>query len=480
MKKIIYTALLGIAMVSCGGRMPSDCTASHETAPIYPDYTEVTVPPCIAPLNFLVKGADRCVAEFKDASGNTLTVSGKGAVKTGLKEWRKLLEASEGGSVTVTVAARTDGKWLSYEPFSIYVAEDDIDPYISYRLIEPSYVAYEDIYLKQRDITSFREHTFFTTVKGKQEGVNQCANCHSFQNYSTENMLFHIRGQQGGTMMIKDGEARLLQMKRPGMVSATVYPSWHPTLPVVAFSTNVIKQIFHTHDNAKVEVQEEEGRLVLYDVNADRIIPVESDTADWETFPTWSADGTKLYYSAARYERHDTTVVFVRDLMTNYQEVRYNLYERDFDPVTMTLGPRRLLLEMADRGMSATLARANPNGRYLIYARGGWGCFQIWHPDADIAMLDLETGEERVLSVASSDKADSYPVWSSNGRWIAMESRRDDSNYTRLYISYFDKDGNEHKAFQMPERNPGKNLRLLKSYNRPEFTVDECGNFDIF
>ena len=48
-------------------------------------------------------------------------------------------------------------------------------------------------------------------------------------------------------------------------------------------------------------------------------------------------------------------------------------------------------------------------------------------------------------------------------------SRRDDGNYTRLYISYFDAQGKCHKAFEVPQENPEYNTLLLRSYNRPEF-----------
>ena len=52
-------------------------------------------------------------------------------------------------------------------------------------------------------------------------------------------------------------------------------------------------------------------------------------------------------------------------------------------------------------------------------------------------------------------------------------SRRDDGNYTRPYISYFDAQGKCHKAFQIPQRNPEHNTMLLRSYNRPEFMKEK-------
>ena len=73
------------------------------------------------------------------------------------------------------------------------------------------------------------------------------------------------------------------------------------------------------------------------------------------------------------------------------------------------------------------------------------------------------------LEGLNSSESESYPSFSSNGRWIMTASRRDDGNYTRPYVSYFDANGKCHKAFEIPQRDPEHNTLLLRSYNRPEF-----------
>ena len=55
---------------------------------------------------------------------------------------------------------------------------------------------------------------------------------------------------------------------------------------------------------------------------------------------------------------------------------------------------------------------------------------------------------------------------------MVFSSRRDDGSYTRPYIAYFDHNGQGHKAFVLPQRDPEQNLLLTKSYNVPELTRD--------
>ena len=79
----------------------------------------------------------------------------------------------------------------------------------------------------------------------------------------------------------------------------------------------------------------------------------------------------------------------------------------------------------------------------------------------------------QLVSALNSPESESYPSFSSNGRWIMTASRRDDGNYTRPYISYFDAQGKCHKAFAVPQEDPELNTLLLRSYNRPEFMKEK-------
>ena len=52
-------------------------------------------------------------------------------------------------------------------------------------------------------------------------------NCHSFANYSPQQMIFHVRGEGGGTALWKDGELSKLPLETTGPKKSGTYPMWH-------------------------------------------------------------------------------------------------------------------------------------------------------------------------------------------------------------------------------------------------------------
>ena len=160
-------------------------------------------------------------------------------------------------------------------------------------------------------------------------------------------------------------------------------------------------------------------------------------------------------------------------MIQRYKEVKYSLYSADFNPDTKEFSNVEMVYNAADSlNQSVTLPRVSPDGKYILFSQAEFGCFHVWHADADIYMMDLKTKDVQKLDAVNSERSESYPTWSSNGRWIMVDSRRDDGNYTRPYIAYFDKKGRCHKAFEVPQRDPDFYTFFLRSYNRPEFMVE--------
>ena len=481
MKRYIYSyfQFLVVAMMllaSCVSHpdVPSSSKEAKCLPAIFPDYCNVTVPYNIAPLNFMLPANEyeACVARFTMPDGQQQTYGHGVKVQIPEEEWHTMLNASKGKSIKVEVWGQKENEWLSFNPFEIHVAEEPIDDYISYRLIEPSYVAWSFMEIAQRNLTSFEESQIFNNeITMNDRKIGQCINCHSYQNYKTDNMLFHVRLSNAGTVIVNDGKVSRVNLKRDYTISGGVYPAWHPTAKLIAFSTNKTRQAFHTAHPNKIEVYDEASDLILYDVETDSVQVVSNDSTLLEVYPTWSPDGKYLYYCKSvplPEELRD------KDIRAFYQKVQYNLYRRSFDLATHGFGDEELIYDAASQNKSATLPRISPDGRYLLFAKGQYGCFHIRHYDADIVCMPLDEQSPSELDLTklnSEGFQDSYPSWSSNGHWIMVASRREDGNYCRVYFSYFS-NGKAEKAFLMPQEDPEQNTFLLKSYNRPEFMVE--------
>lgn len=459
---------LGALCFGCTPQMPDTYAESPQAPEIYPDYNGVTVPPNIAPLCFMIdEEADTYAARITYPGGEWTTDDRK--VTPPEKKWHEILAASQGKEMEVEVFVEHDGKWTRRQPFHIHVAEENIDPYLSYRLICPSYVTYKDLTINQRDLTGFSENIIYGNMINSDVEHAQCINCHAYQNYSPARMQFHVRESMGGTVISYDGKTVKANLKTDSLISGGVYPAWHPTEKLIAYSVNRTGQTFHTRDLQKVEVQDMLSDLILYDVEKNEVIRIQGDADELEVFPWWSPDGKYLYYASAHFERKDTIENLDNETILRYKEIKYNLYRRTYDPSTGNVGQPEMVFDAAAIGKSATLPRISPDGRFLMFTLGEFGVFHIWHKDADLYLMDLRTGQVRPMTEINSPDVESYHSWSSNGRWVVFSSRRYDGNYTRPFIAYIDKEGKGRKPFELPQEDPDMHRRFMRSYNIPEF-----------
>ena len=467
MKHVIYI-LLTMCLLACSGpQVPSQYKESQAEVPIYPDYQDVTVPENIAPLNFeLLIQSDEAVVRLS-AAGEEIVCEGP-KIRPDLDDWKALTQKAKGDAISVEVFADIKGQWIRFKPFHIYVSADPIDPWLSYRLISPSYVSYEELTLNQRCLENFDEEAFVDNMLCSTESGGQCVNCHSYQQWNPDRMQFHARQTHGGTLIAYDGKIEKVDMRHDSLLSAGVYPAWHPTEKLIAYSTNMTMQAFHTAAPEKIEVLDSESDLILYDVDKHEVKTIEQQPNELEIFPTWSPDGKWLYFCSAHFV-YQSDSVDRSEITMRANEVKYNIYRKSFDLKTRQFGEREMVFCADTLGKSATFPRLSPDGRWLLFTLGEWGCFHIWHHDADLWMKDLKTGEVRAMDEMNSDDTESYHSWSSNGRWVVFSSRRYDGVFTRPFIAHIDAQGQGSKPFELPATDPDLHRQFLKSYNVPEF-----------
>ena len=150
--RVLFLVLPFLLLVGCSKRtftVPSQFAEADSVAPLYPDYTDIIIPANIAPLNFslLESGPAEVVALMEGTNGETLVAGGEKDLKVFIDstEWRTLLQKNKGATIRVSVFALFPQGWVRYKPHTLQVAEEDIDPYLSYRLIEPGYELYRQL-----------------------------------------------------------------------------------------------------------------------------------------------------------------------------------------------------------------------------------------------------------------------------------------------------------------------------------------------
>lgn len=466
MRKYILFITIFLLSVACT-RCPRNYTDGTEVC-IFPDYTDITVPSNIAPANFMIRDqADKYYTLLESGNSN-MAIKGK-KVDIPLRKWRKLTAL---GDITVTVYEEKDGKWIRMKPFRINVAEE-IDPYLSYRIIPPVHESYMRLTLNQRNLTNFKEKVIYANTMASKGADTQCINCHSFKNWHTDNMQFHIRQYLGGTILYRNGKLQKLNMKTDSTVSAAVYPSWHPTHDYIAYSTNKTHQNFHTNHTNRIEVFDEVSDLILFNLTDNSVSIIENDPAEFECYPSWSPDGKRLYYVSANLGNPAEVSKRGGAVAANSNGTfKYSLYTKDFDPDNRTWSGKEIFYDAAAVDSSITWPRVSPDGRWLLCCISTHGVFPPNQEVSDLIMFDLEKGSYRYVDEINSNKSESYHSWSSNGKWVVISSRREDGVHTRPYLSHLNNDGTFTKPFLLPQKDPEFSHKFLYSFNIPEFTVE--------
>lgn len=465
---VLFLILL-VQLQACTNRTDSIKRDTGNIASIYPDYKDVTIPPNIAPLNFLIKneGNKFSIEAISNKSGYKLMLSSSdGTVKFPLKKWKQLVTGSSGDSIEVKISSSTaSGANRILTPFFIHVANDEIDPWLAYRLIYPGYYSWSKIRIMERSLTSFREKPLFDN----QVMDKNCANCHSFNNRDANTFMVHIRGSHGGTYISENGKITRTDPKIDAMPGSATYPSWHPSGRYIAFSSNQVRQSFYSKPGRYIEVFDLVSSLILYDRKANEITTIaDKDTTQYlQTFPSWSADGTYLYFCKARQYKSPGNPT-----IDDIRATHYNIVRKSFNAETAEFGEPELVFNADSLGKSASFPRISPDGKKLVFTLADYGTFPIWHPEADLWSLDLVSGKADKMKL-NSDKTESYHTWSSNGRWLVFSSKRLDGRSARPFFAYIGPDGIQGKEFVLPQEDPLMYESMLESFNIPEFVIGE-------
>ncbi len=454
-----------VMLAACSAERPPEMAPSAELPDIFPDYTDVTIPAQIAPMNFDINDAEaeQMYVKVKGSKGGEMETYGKTA-QFDEKQWHELTAQNVGADLSFDVSVKKKGgEWHRYAPFVMHVSDHPLDDYgVVYRKIAPGYQTYSKIGIYQRELSSFEETPVLeeTAVEGK------CMNCHYSNRGRADQFSIHIRGKNGGTLLKKGDRLAYLNTKAPETQGNATYGYWHPDGRYVVYSVNRIVQNFYLDKDHNIEPWDVFSDLMVLDTETDQLITSPLvETPRCETTPAFSPDGKKIYFCLA-----DSVT-----MPAGYNRLKYSLCSIDFDAEKGAFGAKIDTLVSADAiGKSVSLPRPSYDGRYLMYNLTEYGTSPIHHADADLWIMDLSTGESRPLTEANSEWSDAYHNWSPGGSWFLFNSKRRDGMYGNLYLSGIGKDGKATKPFLLPQRNPRKYYdEALHSFNAPDFIAEK-------
>jgi len=478
---------LGIATLQhCRSKEPTivQFRQLHRPPMIYPDYASTVIPPNIAPLRFVVmEEGTAFLTRIGSSRGEVIEVhSTHPAMLIPEEAWHRLLAQNRNEEIYFEVSVRAaDGQWDRFERITNKIATEEADCYLVYRKTTPGAgLVNNRLCIYQRSMWSYNEDV----VLDSRHVGGGCLNCHSFRKNRGDIMLMGFRSQWNGdgTVFVDDGVAHKIPAKFG-------FTSWHPSGRLAVYSINNLTLIYRPKGREFRESVNLDSALLYYRVDERTIktASVLSQKDRLENWPAWSADGRHLYFcralrtwspesglpqSRAAHQEPSASI----NHPERYREVKYDLVRVGYDLEQDKWHEPQTILSSQDTGLSIAIPRTSPDGRWLSFCMLDRGYFPGYDESSDIYLVDLrsakETGryEYRRLELNSS-RSEAWHTWSSNSRWIAFSSKRDNGVFTRLYVSYVNGAGRAYKPLLLPQEDPSYLGSEVRTYNLPEFLV---------
>jgi hypothetical protein len=430
---------------------------------ISPDYTNLTIPPNIAPLNFSIEEeGDKYLVTIHGETGEKITITQSSPnIKINEKKWKALLGQNKNQTLSIEIHVHKENGWHKYPPVTHRIASDPIDPYLFYRDIVPTNSLWNKMAMHQRNLESFDE---YNVIDNYRIGHN-CMNCHTFNRNNPNEMLFHIRGNNGGTVIYKDDKLKKITFPLSRVISAGAYCNWHPGGKVIAFALNKIKQNYYLsgYGDKMKEVYDTESDIVFYDIEENRLFTSpQISSGERVNLPAWSADGKQLYFiTAPPYVVNQPN-----------EEIQYSLMQAGYDMNTHQTGMPELLISAQEIKGSISFPTASPDGKYLFFCVADFGYFPVNNKSADLYLMDLETKTVCKPDI-NSNESESYITWSGNSRWFVFSSRRLDGMASKPFICHIDEEGNISKPFVIPQKDPTFYKTDRRNFSRPELLKEK-------
>ncbi|MCM1555869.1 MAG: hypothetical protein NC048_10320 [Bacteroides sp.] len=458
-----------------------------EPAPLFPHYDDGIRIPCnIAPLNFVLPDTVRNALVKVSSSSARKTFRIRQKMAFPLKFWHELtLAARQGKTDTIRISMAVRGSSKTYFRYPVLhwiVCPDTIDPYLTYRLVQPTAGAYNVIELRERCLQDFDEKV----LMNNQLMDGNCFNCHTYDCGEADRMMIHLRKPSEGSLFFDRGELQKVRLPEAEKVLAHlpdslrmplnfVYAAWHPDGKYIAFCTNILGISGYAAHRQYMNLLDSASNILLYDPQERSVSLPDAlwTAAHEETWPTWSPDGKWLYFCRTPKVSPDTVARYP-EWGERVQHIWFDLCRVAFDAGSGTFSDTVQTVLASRPGQSFSVPRVHPDGRHLLLCRSLYNSVP-YQSEGDLLLLDLQNLTPDAESGANpaetlnSPESESWHEWSANGRWVVFGSKRQDGHYTLPYIAHFD--GKEFgKPFVLPQKSARFYQTNLRSFNLPTFT----------
>ncbi len=481
---LLVAVFICFLLPACRPQFPAETEKISASAPIFPRYESgIAIPHNIAPLNFVLP--DSVIEAFVEVSSSVTSrvFHIKRSFRFPQKIWRKLLyQAAQGtpDSLVIRIAARSNHTaFRLYPPLVWQLRPESIDPYLTYRLVQPIDGVYQNLRLQERCLENFKVKVLISnSLMG-----NNCFNCHTYHNGDACKMTIHLRKPSEGTLFFNGDYASKIRVPTTWpqdipdslqMPLNLVYPAWHPQEKYIAFSTNILGIGSYAKHRRFINLLDSASNIVLYDTENNRLLLNKALwTNDYEeTWPAWSSDGKWLYFCRTEKVRKDTVNRY-RNWSERVRHIHFDLCRIAFDTEKGIFADTVQVVLKAYAGNSYAMPRIHPDGKKILLCRALFNSVP-YQAEGDLLLLDatdfshIETNGN-AAEILNSEEAESWHEWSGNGHWVVFSSKRIDGHYAFPFIAYFDGE-NFSKPFLLPQKDGAYYQTALRSFNLPTFT----------
>jgi len=216
-------------------------------------------------------------------------------------------------------------------------------------------------------------------------------------------------GMEIAFVSYRDGNSEIYSMGADGSNPTNLtshedsdfFPVWSPDSDKIAFMTDREQTgLVVMNATPKITV---EFDMEIFVMNADGSGQTNlTDDPDWDGYPSWSPDGTRIVFQT---DRDDSPIVPLVILADGFEREIYVMDADGSNPVPLSKSPE-----------DDVYPTWSPDGSKIVFQSGRDGDWEIYTMNPD------GTGQTRLTN---HPDADTFPTWSPDGDWITFHSYRD-------------------------------------------------------